>query len=179
MHLIFTRTEHCHSPGFCSQQTSLSLPFLRQGNPDIVSFNHLQIFTKGLMCAQDRQPHPRTNSVAAAEFHKSSQCLLGAGSSQKTVWHFPRVPQQPPALPRSDAGGEIQMEAGHTSLASFILLGTRSFYSLHRYSQKCHFSDYHLSPTTFGQLVTKTYRGFIWGDIKHFGDNFRCPEFLP
>lgn len=67
---------------------------------------------------------------------------------------------------------------GHTSLASFILFDAQSFYSLHRHSQKCSFSDYHLSSDS-GQPVTEAYQGFIWGYIKHFGGNFRYPEFLP
>lgn len=75
IYLIFKCTEYCHSPGFASFQVSRSLPFLRQGNQDIRSFNYLQIFTE--VASGLRQLRSRRNSVTAAEFHKKLSVPVG------------------------------------------------------------------------------------------------------
>lgn len=68
-------TEYCHSTGFASFQVSRSLPFLRQGNQDIRSFNYLQIFTE--VASGLRQTQSGRNLATAAEFHKKLSVPVG------------------------------------------------------------------------------------------------------
>lgn len=124
-------TEHCHSSGFGLLETRWPLPFLRQANRGIWSLNHLRTFTEGLMCTQ----------ASSFWFKFSDSCQIpqaalaacwGQALLRRTFSLFWAPPWWLPALPRSGSDGEIQVEAKHISVASFILSDTQAFYSLHK-----------------------------------------------
>lgn len=158
-------TEYCHSTGFASFQVSRSLPFLRQGNQDIRSFNYLQIFTE--VASGLRQTQSGRNLATAAEFHKKLSVPVGGRlfsgrtfltflrpSSVATSFEQIKLPQ------RTKSGGRAHfLDFLYWTCRPFILYTNTNKNAVAVITDQ--------SPDN-GQSVTKAYPRFIWGDIKHF-----------